>query len=151
MPVLVAEWIKLRTLPSTVWTMLVVVITALGGSAILAAASVNARGAPFDPVTATFIAWGEYPVLGVGVLGALSVTNEYSSRQIRTTFTAVPWRLQVLEAKAAVVGALVLVVMTVLASSAFGLTEVLRGIHHQAISLAAPGVVRSVTMAGVAP
>ncbi|MGA8245967.1 MAG: hypothetical protein WB797_03615 [Nocardioides sp.] len=148
-PVLIAEWTKLRSLPSTLWTLLVVVVTALGGSLILAAASVSSPDAPFDPVTGTFAAWGEYPVLGVGVLGALAVTNEYSSGQIRTTFTAVPRRLRVLAAKAAVVGALVVVVMTVLAWCAFGLTELLYGIHHSAISLAAPGVVRSVTMAGV--
>ena len=146
--VLVAEWTKLRTLPSTLWTLLVVAITALGGSLILAAASSNAPNSPFDPVTGTFIAWGEYPVLGVGVLGALSVTNEYSNAQIRTTFTALPRRLRVLWAKASVVGALVLVVMSVLAWIAFGLTEIIHGIHHQPIPLTAPGVVRSVTMAG---
>lgn len=147
--VLLAEWTKLRTLPSTLWTLLIVVVTALGGSLILAAASANSPDAPFDPVTGTFIAWGEYPVLGVGILGALAVTNEYANRQIRTTFTAVPRRLRVLGAKATVVGALVLIVMTVLAWCAFGLTEVLRDIHHSAVSLAAPGVVRSVNMAGV--
>jgi ABC-2 type transport system permease protein len=148
-PVLIAEWTKLRSLPSTLWTLLIVVVTALGGSLILAAASASSPEAPFDPVTGTFIAWGEYPVLGVGVLGALAVTNEYSNRQIRTTFTAVPRRLRVLAAKATVVGALVLIVMTVLAWCAFGLTEVLRDLHHSAVSLAAPGVGRSVTMAGV--
>jgi ABC-2 type transport system permease protein len=147
-PVLVAEWTKLRTLPSTLWTMLVVGITALGGSLILAAASSSAQRSPFDPVTGTFIAWGEYPVLGVGVLGALSVTNEYTNAQIRTTFTAVPRRLRVLWAKALVVGALVLIVMSVLAWTAFGVTDVIHSIHHQPISLAAPGVARSVTMAG---
>lgn len=148
-PALMAEWTKLRSLPSTRWTLLVVGITALAGSLILAAASSSSQSAPFDPVTGTFIAWGEYPVLGIGVLGALSVTNEYSNGQIRTTFTAVPRRLRVLWAKASVVGVLVLVVMTVLAWSAFGLTDVVRGIHHQAISPGAPGVARSVTMAGV--
>lgn len=147
-PVLVAEWTKLRTLPSTLWTLLVVAITALGGSLILAAASSNAPSSPFDPVTGTFIAWGEYPVLGVGVLGALSVTNEYSNAQIRTTFTAVPRRQRVLWAKALVVGALVLIVMSVLAWIAFGVTDVIHSIHHQPIPLAAPGVTRSVTMAG---
>ncbi len=63
--VLVAEWTKLRTLPSTLWTLLVVGSTALAGSLILAAASANAQSSPFDQVTGAFLAWGEYPVLGV--------------------------------------------------------------------------------------
>lgn len=41
--------------------------------------------------------WLEYPVLAVGVLGVLTFTSEFSTGQIRTTFTAVPRRLAVLE------------------------------------------------------
>ena len=147
--VLLAEWTKLRTVPSTLWTLLITGITALGGSIILAVPSAGDPNAPFDPVTGTYLAWGEYPVLAVGILGALTVTSEYATGQIRTTFSAVPRRLHVLAAKAGVVGALVLVATEVLAWVAFGATEISLAVHHRAVSLGDPGVVRSVTMAGV--
>lgn len=147
-----SEWTKLRTVPSTMWTVLTAVVTALAGSVILAFASASEpRGqAPFDPVTGTFIAWGEYPVLAVGVLGALAVTNEYATGQIRTTFTAVPHRWRVLAAKAVAVGALVLAVTEAVAWLAFGATEVILATHQRAVSLLDPGVVRAIMMAGVA-
>jgi ABC-2 type transport system permease protein len=147
-----AEWTKLRTIPSTLWTLLIAVVTALGGSVILAFASASdpQNQAPFDPVTGTFIAWGEYPVLAIGVLGALAVTSEYAAGQIRTTFTAVPRRVQVLGAKAVAVGALVLVVSELLAWIAIGATEIVLAIHHRVVSLGDPGVIRAVLMAGVA-
>lgn len=148
-PVLSAEWTKLRTLPSTWWTLLAAAVTAMGASVILAAASTSAPNAPFDPVTGIFIGWGEYPVLAMGVLGALAVTNEYATGQIRTTFTAVPRRLPVLWAKTAIVGALVLAVMLSLAWAAFGVTELILGAHHNAVALTGPGVARSVIMAGL--
>jgi hypothetical protein len=148
--VLRAEWTKLNTLPSTLWTLLIAVVTALGGSVIVAFASGTSANSPFDPVTGTFIAWGEYPVLAVGILGALAVTTEYAAGQVRTTFTAVPRRLRVLAAKAGAVGLLVLVVTEVLAWIAFGATEVVLSIHDRAVSPGDPGVVRSVVMAGVA-
>jgi ABC-2 type transport system permease protein len=144
-----AEWTKLRTLPSTLWTLLITVVTALGGSVILAVASTSEKKAPFDPVAGVFLAWGEYPVLAVGVLGALAFTTEYATGQIRTTFTAVPLRLRVLGAKTGVVGALVLAVAEVLAWVAFGASELILAAHHRAVSVADPGVVRAVMMAGV--
>ena len=145
-----SEWTKLSTLPSTLWTMLIAVVTALGGSVIIAFASATSANGPFDPVTGTFIVWGEYPVLAVGVLGSLAVTTEYTAGQIRTTFTAVPRRSLVLAAKAGAVGLLVLIVSEVLAWIAFAATEVVLAIHDKAVSLGEPGVVRSVIMAGVA-
>lgn len=69
---------------------------------------------------------------------------------IRTTFTAVPRRLPVLAAKAAIVGGLVVIVMMALAWAAFAIAEIVRGIHHRAIPLTDSGVTRSVAMAGVA-
>ena len=98
-----SELTKLSTLPSTLWTLLIAVVTALGGSVIIAFASATSANGLFDPVTGTFIVWGEYPVLAVGVLGSLAVTTEYAAGQIRTTFTAVPRRSLVLAAKAAAV------------------------------------------------
>jgi ABC-2 type transport system permease protein len=146
---LASEWTKLRSVRSTLWTLLITASTAVGGSGTFAFASAGQPSTPFDPVTGTFIAWVEYPVLAVGVLGALSITNEYASGQIRTTFTAVPQRHAVLVAKAAVLGGLVLVVGELLAFMSFAVTDVVLAAHHRAVGLGEAGVLRSVLAAGV--
>lgn len=144
-----SEWTKLRTVRSTWWILLITVVTALGGSVIVALSAASGAGAPFDPVVGTFIAWVEYPVLGLGVLGALAITNEYASGQIRTTFTALPQRLTVLAAKAAALGGLVLVVSELLAFCSFAITDLVLTASHRAVGIGHPGVLRAVACAGL--
>lgn len=148
--VLLSEWTKLRSVRSTVWTVLVAAITAVGGSLIIAFAGTGNGTQPLDPVASIYFAWLEYPVLAVGVLGVLTFTSEFSTGQIRTTFTAVPRRRAVLAAKAAVVGAVTLLLGEALSFLAFFLSEAILSRHHRGISLADPGAVRAVVAAGIA-
>jgi ABC-2 type transport system permease protein len=123
--VLLSEWTKLRSLRSTYATMLIAAVTALGGSGILEFAQAQApagAAGPFDPVTGIFAAWLVYPALAIGILGVLTLTAEYSTGQIRITFTSVPHRVSVLAAKAAVTGLAGLVLGEALAFTAYGLT-----------------------------
>src|ERR1035441_5755262 len=98
------EGIKLRTLRSVKWALLV----ALAGMAgIGIAAGFNARNAHGD-VTNNILAGGAVGQVVFAVLGVLVMTSEYSSGTIRATLAAVPrWPL-VLAAKAAVFGAVAL-------------------------------------------
>jgi ABC-2 type transport system permease protein len=59
--------------------------------------------AGFDPMADSFTGFAVAQLL-FAAIGVLTVTGEYSSGLIRTTFTAVPARRAVLAAKAAVVG-----------------------------------------------
>jgi ABC-2 type transport system permease protein len=147
--VFVSEWTKFRSLRSTFWTLLIAVVTALGGSVIVAISDASApHSTPLDPVTSIFASWLEYPVLSVGILGVLTFTAEYSSGQIRMTFTAVPRRLAVLAAKAGVAGLVTLVCGELLAWLAFALTKAIVSGHHAATALASPGVTDGVLAGG---
>jgi ABC-2 type transport system permease protein len=103
--VLRAEWTKLRTLTSTIWLLLGIVLVTVGvGAAFAGAASYTS--APGQDTTKTALAGLQAGQAIMVMLAVLAVTNEYSTGMIRTTFTAVPRRLEVLVAKAIVVGGL---------------------------------------------
>jgi hypothetical protein len=143
-----SEWTKLRSVRSTLWSLLIAAVTAIGGSLIMAFAAAGDGKQPFDPVASIYFAWLEYPVLAVGVLGVLTFTSEFTTGQIRTTFTAVPRRRAVLAAKAAVVGAITLVLGEVLSFVAFLVSEAILSRRHRGISLGDPGALRAVVAAG---
>ena len=96
-----AEWIKLRTLTSTwVTSVITIAITVLFGAGL----AIGYAGSPDRADQAkTMIAAGS--VLGmivVAVLGALVMTGEYASGQIRSSTMAVPRRGRLFAAKALV-------------------------------------------------
>lgn len=152
---LASEWIKLRSVRSTFWTLLVTVVTAVGGSAVVAVANRQSAGtggaggagtAGIDPTASIYLAWLEYPVLAIGILGILSFSAEFASGLIRTTLAAVPRRNAVLAAKAAVVGAVGLVVGELLSFASFLANQAIVG--GQAPTLGDPGALRAVLSAG---
>jgi ABC-2 type transport system permease protein len=147
--VLASEWTKLRSVRSTFWLLAIAAVTAVGGSAVIAISERSSRQLPTtDPVASVFLAWLEYPVLAVGILGVLSLTSECTTGQIRTTFVAVPQRLSVLAAKAGVTGIVALVLGEALAFASFLLTEAILAGQHRATSLSHPGVTGAVLAAG---
>jgi len=125
-----SEWLKFRTLRSTVWTVAITVVLMVGISLMFAAIVQVAASTPEmqegmaqDPdmqaagglrgIFVITVGYG-FAQLAIAVLGALSITNEYSSGMIRSTFAAEPRRLPVLWAKLLVV-VTVTVVLTVVA------------------------------------
>ena len=108
-----AEWTKLRTAPGTLWLLLaVIVLTVALGTAAAAAAKCPAAGCGQDPakISLTGVDVGQAVV---AVIAVLTVSGEYSTGMIRTTLAAIPGRLTVLGAKAAIVTGLVLAAGTV--------------------------------------
>jgi ABC-2 type transport system permease protein len=100
--VLNAERIKLSTTRSPLWSAVAVAVVSLGLAA--AQASTVYGPGPLEPEKAAMgMAVFGVPVLMI--LSSLTVTNEYRSGLIRTTFMAVPNRTLVLMAKAAVAAA----------------------------------------------
>ncbi|MEU6726739.1 ABC transporter permease [Nonomuraea wenchangensis] len=103
-----AEWIKLRTLRSTWWALGVGVLTALALT-VLGAATVISRWDPGQTgeraamgiVVAVYVGV-VLAQLPLGMLGTMSISGEYTSGMIHTTFVAVPSRSRVLLAKASV-------------------------------------------------
>lgn len=108
-----AEWTKLRTMPSTGWTLLAVILStaAVGGLVMWDLTPPNCdRSDPscdFDltKLSLSGVYLGQAAVI---VVAALAVTAEYETAMIRTTLTAYPRRLAVLAAKAVTVAVAVL-------------------------------------------
>ncbi|CAH9414544.1 ABC transporter permease subunit [Streptomyces globisporus] len=94
------EWIKFRSVRSTVWT---TVATAL--LPVLGAVFVATTGSlqSDDTVLGGSLTLSVVAQMLAAVVGALVMTGEYSSGTIRTTFAARPRRSTVLAAKAALV------------------------------------------------
>jgi ABC-2 type transport system permease protein len=98
-----AEWTKVRTVPGTVWLLAGVVALTVSLGA-LAAGAMPAGGDPAKSAL-TGVVVGQAIV---AILGVATIAGEYGTGMIRTTFTALPHRLEVLTAKAFVVTGLVL-------------------------------------------
>lgn len=152
---LAAEWIKVRSLRSSYWVpaaalTVVVVVGAMlchafgaGWSSFPAAERVG-----FDPVLTSFrgIELGQ---LAIGTLGVLVFTAEQASGTIRATFAAAPHRRWVFAAKAAVLGALALVIGEVIAFSAFLVGQAMLRPAHIGVSLGDHNVLGEVSAAGL--
>lgn len=103
MTTLHAEWTKLRTVPGTGWLLAgIVALTVPLGA--LAAATMQPGGDPAKSAL-TGVALGQAIV---AILAVATISGEYGTGMIHTTFTALPRRLEVLAAKGFVVAVLVL-------------------------------------------
>jgi hypothetical protein len=146
-----SEWAKLWSLRST-WITLglgLLVLVAFGMLAALQYTSMTESGAQADPEladasTLTVALFGvPFAMIALGVLGVLTASGEYTTGLIRSTLAAVPARLPVLWAKAAVYGALAFVAGTVGAFAAFLIASGLLSESSIAMSISDTGVVRS--------
>lgn len=144
------EWIKLRSLRSTVWSLLA---TTVGMIAVGVVTMANTKApspdkqATFDPVNNVLagVAVGQ---LVIGVLGVLVVTGEYSSGAIRSTLAAIPNRPLLLAAKAGVLGLVTLVVGEVVTFVTFYVGRVALTDAVPMPELGDPGVLRALLMSG---
>ncbi|KQO60354.1 ABC transporter permease [Curtobacterium sp. Leaf261] len=113
-----SEWIKLRSIRSTVWCYAVLVVLTIA-MAVLLGSLVNQGGPslPADQANGTLVSVNTASVsitaLVVGVLGVLIITGEYGTGQVRSTFTADPGRIGVILAKAFVLALATFVVSAV--------------------------------------
>jgi len=150
-----SEWTKLRTLRSTMWSLLVAVVLTVGLGALicLARGSNFDRESPeerllFDP-TATSLVGLFLSQLAIGVLGVLVMSGEYATGMARSTFAAVPHRLPVLWAKVVVFSAVVLVLMTAASLGAFLSGQAVFSHYRLGTSLGAHNVLRAVIGGGI--
>ncbi len=149
------EWLKLRSVRSTWWTLLVFAAGMIGLAVLVMAHYHWATMPPgaragFDPTNDSLagLAIGQ---LALGVLGVLAISTEFSSGLIRATFAAAPRRPLVLAAKTAVLAAVTLVAGEIMAFAAFALGEAVLRAPAPHATLAQPGVLRAVLMAGAYP
>lgn len=97
--VLAAERIKLSTTRSVLWSALAAAVLSLGLAAIQGWTAYGTAALPPEKAALGVVVFG-VPVLMI--LASMTVTGEYRSGMIRTTFLATPGRTSVLVAKAVV-------------------------------------------------
>ncbi|MBF9127813.1 ABC transporter permease [Plantactinospora sp. S1510] len=157
---LAAEWIKMRSLRSTPWTLGLVTLF------VIAAATVEAWDSYTDfpgmnPETQRepmFALSDAFPLTGYWTLtlvavsaGAIAVVSEYSTGLIRTTAVAVPARGSVVLAKAAVVTVVWTVVGTVIAAGSFAVSQAILSGRDASVSITDPVAVRALVASALLP
>jgi ABC-2 type transport system permease protein len=150
-----SEWIKLRSVRSTWFSLLAAIVCTVGLGILISALRAHnlesngiqrGPGAKFGGIDPAAVSLrGVYLAqLAIGVLGVLVITGEYSTGMIRATLSAVPRRLPVLWAKALVFAVVVFVVMGVSSLLAFlGGQAFLHG-AGVGVGLGSPGAARAV-------
>lgn len=153
--VLGTEWIKLRSVRSTVWTLLATAVVGVGLGAVVTsaqAARFDARSLAaqqtFDP-TRSSLSGFLFAQLALGILGVLIVSAEYSTGTIRATFSAIPRRPLVLTAKALLFAVITFVVGEVVAFVAFFIGQDILTGHTPTASLSDTSALRAVISAGL--
>ncbi|MRG58622.1 ABC transporter permease subunit [Agromyces sp. CFH 90414] len=154
--VLHSEWIKLRTLRSTVWSFAVVIALSVGIAVIMAFSmrdgmvSGDLSAAPADLQTQAVLQSSMIGIylgqLVMAVLGVIAISGEYTTGMIRSTLTAVPRRLPALWAKAVVLFAATFVVGVASLGAAFAASSIVLAGADVAADLADPDV--AVTILG---
>jgi ABC-2 type transport system permease protein len=123
--VLASEFTKLRSVRSTYWTIAALLVLSVGlAAAIGAGAASDLHNNPGDKIgfdaTQTSLAFFFYlGQLIIAVLGAMTITSEYSTGMIRTSLTAMPRRGNVFLSKLLVFTGVALVVSVVTSFVAF--------------------------------
>lgn len=149
--ILSSEWAKIRTVRSTFWTMILMVVGSIGLTALvcfLAAPDVASGAESESP--GSFINWGlNFGQIAALVLGILAMSAEYSTGMVRTTLTAAPRRMQVLAAKAIVLAGLLFVLGVVTSAGSYFAGNVFLDAEGIGLSLSDDGILRSFLGSGV--
>jgi ABC-2 type transport system permease protein len=146
-----SEFTKIRSVRSTWWTLLALVVVSIGiGAAISAGVAANwshtsaSDRATFDATQVSVAGLFFLGQLVIVVFGALVLTAEYSTGMIRTSLTAMPRRAVLFTAKAAVFAVVALVVTLVTAFLAFFVGQAILTSTHESATLSQPDVLRAV-------
>jgi ABC-type transport system involved in multi-copper enzyme maturation permease subunit len=127
---IVAEWTKLRTVRSTVWSFVILAILVIGLAALISfltvhnwsSASADDKAQAVQDPVARILGPGLYfGQLAICVLGVLIATSEYSTGMIRSTVLASPHRLRMMAAKCIVFTILVLAVGEALSFASYAI------------------------------
>jgi len=150
------EWTKLRTLPSTWRTAAFAFVVSIGAGALLVITQANgwatmtpSQRASFDATACSLFGIMIAAVL-LGSLGLRSVTAEYASGMIRSTFAAMPARRLVLAGKAAIVAAFAFPVALASNLVAFEIGQRIFAGKHLQVTLGHSGVAGAIVLGAVA-
>ncbi|WP_436770865.1 ABC transporter permease subunit [Yinghuangia sp. YIM S09857] len=146
-----AEWIKIRTVRSTFWTLVSLAVVSIGLTVLICALSADSLAedlaeTPPDPdahpdeLISVGVVFGQVAAL---VLGVMVMSSEYATGMIRSTLTAMPRRTSVLVAKATVLVALLFVIGTIVAFIGYFAGNAFFENKDIGVPLDSPGVTRA--------
>jgi ABC-2 type transport system permease protein len=143
-----SEFIKMRSVRSTYWTLIALVVASVAWAGIDCAGIVShwPQNKGFNPANASLtgqVALGELIIV---VLGALVLTSEYSTGMIRTSLTVMPRRGVLYAAKAIAFAAVSLTVSLIASLTAFLTGQVILSQKHVNTTLAQPYALRAVLL-----
>jgi ABC-2 type transport system permease protein len=157
-----SEFTKIRSVRSTYWTLLALVVVCIGIGALFslgqashvhqfagtrASAHVMADARAHAVATSLFgLLIGQLIIV---VLGALTITSEYSTSMIRTSLTTMPRRGTLFAAKAAVFGSIALVTGLITSFGSFFAGQAILSSQHVGVGLGQAGVLRAVIGGGL--
>ncbi|MFB4310117.1 ABC transporter permease [Actinomadura sp. GTD37] len=154
---LLAEWTKIRTVRSTAWSLILLVLLDLGFTALLVGltmaqwddtSAADRAQIAADPVSFILGSGFFLSQLAVCVLGVLVIGSEYSTGMIRASLLAVPRRLPMLWAKATVFALVVLVLGVAVSFASFFIGAAMSSGKIE-VSLGDEGVLRAVIGGGL--
>ncbi|MFJ8017716.1 ABC transporter permease [Streptomyces sp. NPDC096339] len=153
---LAAEWIKMRSLRSTYWVLVLsaVVAVAVNVNAVHSSLPYIDQPPPpahdmppfkYDPLFhgLNSIA-GHVVALAAAAFGAITIFGEYATGMIRTTLAAVPDRRAVIAAKLVLVTSVTLLLGAVVSVTSFFTTNAMLASRHVGLSIHDPGCLRAV-------
>ena len=153
-----SEWTKIRSVRSTVWTIIIFAVITIGLTALITWLTEShwygphaaPRDATFlsDPVGGILDAPIFFGQLVIGVLGVLVISTEYVTGVIRASLLAVPRRLHMLAAKVVVFTMMLFVVTEVVCFCSFFIGSAI--LHaHVPVALSDHNVTRAVIGTGL--
>jgi ABC-2 type transport system permease protein len=155
-----AEWIKLRSVRSTLITLVLAAVSAVGIGAFACARYAQQHAATVGQTahgsvivnldaTSQSLIGNALAQLAIGTLGVLIVTSEFGTGMIRASLAAMPQRGAWVAAKLSVFGVVALVVGQALTFASFGIGQAILHRQHIGASLGDPAALRSVVATGL--
>lgn len=150
-----SEWIKFRTVRSTIVGVFIFVFLTLGLGVLITwlirshwATMPIGQQLTFDPVSSS-LGGTVFAEFAVGVIGALFISSEYTSGAIRTTLAAVPNRVRLILAKLFVLVVSMIIISEIVVVSTFLIgMRIFSGVVPTD-SLSNGAVLRAVLLSGV--
>jgi hypothetical protein len=154
-PAVSSEWVKFRSVRSTIYALIATIVLSVGISALICFAQRQqwsqeklAEHIAFD-ATATSLSGFFFAEIAIGVIGVIIMTSEYSSGSIRSSLLATPKRLVVLAAKSIVLFASTLVVGELCSFASFFVGQSILAPVTGGATLSTPGSLRAIILGGV--
>lgn len=156
-----SEFTKIRSVRSTYWTLFAMLVIVIGIGALFtygaashfsqlpAAAQAHTRAQEIAKATQRSLFGLLLGQLIIAVLGALTITSEYTTGMIRTSLSVLPRRDTIFAAKALVFGVIAVAAGLVSSFASYFLGQAILSGQHINSTLGQPGVLRAVIGGGL--